>query len=57
MYYVVTANAFGSYSVLHQGARAACRRYIVGRWGHWPPFVHITTNPVSWARRMKIQEG
>ena len=20
----------------------ACRRYILGRWGHWPPFAFIS---------------
>jgi hypothetical protein len=54
MYHVVTANAFGGYHTMFSGTRDACRRYIVGHWGHWPPFAHITVNPAKWAHRMGI---
>lgn len=23
--------------------RAKCRRFILGRWGHWPPFAYISS--------------
>jgi len=22
--------------------RAECKKYILGRWNHWPPFAHIS---------------
>jgi hypothetical protein len=40
---VVTRNHNGSYSIVHEGTRPECKRFIIGRWGHWPPFAAITT--------------
>jgi hypothetical protein len=42
-YHVVTRDHGDSYSLMFSGTRAECRRYIIGRWGHWPPFAAITT--------------
>ena len=43
-YRVVTTDHNGGVSILCDWqSRAACRRYIIGRWGHWPPFAHISS--------------
>jgi hypothetical protein len=39
---VWTINCSGSVSCLFSDTYAACRKYIVGRWGHWPPFAIIS---------------
>ena len=47
MTYRVVTKDFGGkdigYSVLYEGTRTECRRYILGRWGHIPPFAVVTT--------------
>lgn len=43
MFRVVSRDWGDKYSVLFEGTRSQCRRYILGRWGHWPPFAAITT--------------
>lgn len=40
---VWTLNSGGTVSCMFSGTRAACRRMILGRWGHWPPFAIIST--------------
>lgn len=53
---VYTIDGDGKKNVISYAAtRHAAKKYIVGRWGHWPSFVGITTvNPsigkgfVSW---------
>lgn len=42
-YRVVTRNIGDTYSELFSGTRAECRRYMIGRWGHFPGFAVITT--------------
>jgi hypothetical protein len=43
MYRVWTKNWDESRSILTDWqTKAQCRRYIVGRWGHWPPFACIS---------------
>lgn len=39
---VVTRNHGDTYTVWFEGTRAECRRWIIGRYGHWPPFAAIT---------------
>lgn len=40
---VWTINAFGPPTVWTDGmTRRGCERWIVGRWGHWPPFAVIS---------------
>ena len=31
--------------------RAACRRFILSRWGHWPPFAHISSGQINYLLR------
>jgi hypothetical protein len=47
MYRVVTRDWGDKYSVMFEGTRAQCRQYILGRWGHWPPFAAITTRTTN----------
>jgi len=43
MYRVWTKNIFEKYSVLTDWTtKAKCKQYIIGRWGHWPPFAFIS---------------
>ena len=39
---VVTRDFGDKYTVMFEGTRAQCRAFILGRWGHWPPFAAIT---------------
>lgn len=39
---VVSRNITGTYTVCFTGTRAQCRRWILGRHGHYPPFYAIT---------------
>jgi len=44
-YRVITSNANGSISIMTDWlTRAECRRFIVGRWGHCPPWAHISSS-------------
>lgn len=40
---VVSRNFGGNYTVWKTGTRAECRRWILGRHGHIPPYYAITT--------------
>jgi hypothetical protein len=43
LYRVWTKNFGGNTSVLSDwDTKATCRRIILGRWGHWPPFAFIS---------------
>lgn len=43
MYRVWARNAYGNPTVMTDWTtKAKCRRFILGRWGHWPPFAHIS---------------
>lgn len=42
VYYVVYRNIGGTYTLCFSGNRAACRRWIIGRHRHIPPFYSIT---------------
>lgn len=43
MYRVWTRNAFGNQLIMTDWTtKAKCRRFILGRWGHWPPFASIS---------------
>ena len=46
VYRVVTRdhspNDVQHYTVWFEGTRARCRAWILGRYGHWPPFAAIT---------------
>jgi hypothetical protein len=44
---VVTRNFGDTYTVMKEGTRAECRRFIIARWGHWPPFAAITTRTTN----------
>ena len=45
MFRVWTVNAFDPKASCLTGwmGRGACQRYIVGRWGHIPPWAHVST--------------
>jgi len=47
VYRVVTRNINETYSVVFEGTKSECRKYISGRWGHWPPFAAITTRDTN----------
>uniref|UniRef100_A0A6M3LN19 Uncharacterized protein n=1 Tax=viral metagenome TaxID=1070528 RepID=A0A6M3LN19_9ZZZZ len=43
MYKVWTKNCDGKFSIMTAWqSRGACRRMILGRWGHWPPWAFIS---------------
>lgn len=44
-FYVKTRNFNDTHTVMFKGTRRQCEKFIVGRWGHWPPFatIHSTT--------------
>ncbi len=45
MFRVWTKNAsnYNPYSVMTDwGSYSKCKRFIIGRWGHWPPFAFIS---------------
>lgn len=43
-YRVITEDANGGYSIMTDWqTRTACRKFILARWGHWPPFAHISS--------------
>ena len=41
-YHVWTLNFNDTVSRMFTGSRAQCRKFIIGRWGHWPPFAVIS---------------
>ncbi len=41
-FHVVSRNFGGTYSLCFSGTRAACRRWIMGRHRHIPPFYAVT---------------
>jgi hypothetical protein len=44
LYRVWTKDVGGRYSTLSAwGTRSECKKSIIGRWGHWPPFAYIST--------------
>lgn len=49
-FYVVTRNCGGTYTVCFSGTRAACRRWILGRYRHHPPFAVITPRTAQFER-------
>ncbi len=49
-YSVVTRNHNETYSWMFSGTRAECRKFILGRWGHWPPFAAITARESHFER-------
>jgi hypothetical protein len=44
MFRVWTVNAFAPRASCHTDwmSRAACRRHIIGRWDHIPPWAHVS---------------
>lgn len=42
MKHVWTLNFRDTESLVFSGTYHACRKYIIGRWGHWPPFAIIS---------------
>lgn len=43
MYRVWTINMNGTVACMTDWqSRTQCRRFIVARWGHWPPFAYIS---------------
>lgn len=40
---VVTRNFGGTYTVWCEGSRSDCEKWILGRYGHFPPFAAICT--------------
>lgn len=42
-YRVVSRDITGTFTICKTGTRAECRRWILGRHGHYPPFYAITT--------------
>lgn len=42
MKHVWTINSNETVSCLFSGTRTQCRNFIVGRWGHWPPFAVVS---------------
>ncbi len=44
MFRVWTINAFAPRASCLTGwmSRCTCRRYIIGRWGHIPPWAHVS---------------
>jgi hypothetical protein len=47
---VVTRDSNGSYTVLFSGTRSECRAFMLGRWGHFPPFAAITSRTSNYHR-------
>ncbi len=42
-YRVWTANANNTVSIMTDWqSYAECRKFIIGRWRHWPPFAYIS---------------
>ena len=44
-HYVWTVNSGSRITVTctFAGTKSECRRHIIGRWGHWPPFAFLST--------------
>jgi hypothetical protein len=42
-YRVWTKNIGDTVSIMTEWrSRSECKRFIIGRWGHWPPFAFIS---------------
>ncbi len=41
-YRVVTRNIGDTYTVMFEGTKQACWKFVEGRWGHRPPFAAVT---------------
>mgnify|MGYP001583535124 CR=1 len=51
-YRVWTKNMNGTLSIMtNDTTYRKCRRFIIGRWGHWPPFAFISSAQDSSAFR------
>ena len=44
MYYRVWTKDFGgSYTIMTDWmTRSKCKKFIIGKWSHWPPFAYIS---------------
>jgi len=43
-YRVITKDSDSKYTLMtNWTTKSECKQYIIGRWGHWPPFAFIST--------------
>ena len=58
MYRVWTVNANNTVSLMTDWmSRADCKRYIISRWGHWPPWACTSAAKSSIAFKRYHQVG
>lgn len=58
MYRVWTVNANNTVSCTTDWmSRANCKRNIIGRWGHWPPWAYISSAKSSISFKRYHQMG
>lgn len=47
---LVTRNGNGTFTIMFEGTKRACEKFALGRWGHYPPFMAITTRKSNFDR-------